>query len=113
MIDAIPAVKSSLSKEVAASFLNWSAKSYVQLRSKDCNVMLYDISEMYKLLVPRLLAIHSTIPSGRTIQEGTLDCRFHLSDIYAVRLSDLSLTSATIVLSLHRTQSIMVTQNCV
>ena len=68
MIDAIPAGESSLSKDVAASFLNWSTKSYVQLRSKDCNVMLYDISEMYKLLVPRLLATHSTIPSGRTIQ---------------------------------------------
>ena len=73
--------------------------------------MLYDISEMYKLL-PQLPATHSIIPSGRTSQ-GYLDCTTHLLGIHAVRLSDLSLASATIVLLLHRNPSIMVTQHCV
>ena len=112
MIDAIPAGERFLSKEAVGFILNRSTKSCVQLRSKDSNVMLYDISEIYKLS-PRLPATHSIIPSGRTTQGYESNCTTHLLGIYPVRVPDLSLTFATTVLSLHRNHSVMVTQRCV
>ena len=112
MIDAIPAGETFLSKEAVASILNRSTKSCVQLRSYDSNVMPYDILELYKLS-PHLPATHSIIASGRTTQGYESNCTTHLLGIYPVRFSDLSLTFATIVLSLHRNQSVMVTQRCV
>ena len=97
MIDAIPAE--------GKIFEQGSSGIYTELKApnlacssgvRTLTVMLYDISEVYDVL-PHLPAIHSIYLLAVQVK-GTLNCTTDLLGICAVRVSDLSLTSAMMIL---------------